>query len=116
MTTAFDAHKKRRLNRVFDVIGFFYPGYCFPARKQGLKRKIAALSSSTVPKPKKVNVLTHRTRPHSIKRTTAIPNTKRIEIAEQAEAIPLASETIPSMTVEASAGLAEESEIKSSKA
>jgi hypothetical protein len=31
MTTTFSAHDKRRLNRVFDVIGFFYPGYCFPA-------------------------------------------------------------------------------------
>jgi hypothetical protein len=31
MTTAFGAHDKRRLNRVFDVIGFFYPGYSFPA-------------------------------------------------------------------------------------
>jgi hypothetical protein len=33
MTTAFGARDKRRLNRVFDVIRFFYPDYCFPARK-----------------------------------------------------------------------------------
>jgi hypothetical protein len=33
MTTAFGARGKRRLNRVFVVIGFFYPDYCFPARK-----------------------------------------------------------------------------------
>jgi hypothetical protein len=31
MTTAFGARGKRRLNKVFDVIGFFYPDYCFPA-------------------------------------------------------------------------------------
>lgn len=51
MTTAFGARDKRRLNRVFDVIGFIYPDYCFPARKQGLKRKMATSSSSTAPKP-----------------------------------------------------------------
>jgi hypothetical protein len=116
MTTAFGARRKRRLNRVFDVIGFFYPNYCFPAQKQGLKRKMAASFSSTAPTPKKVKVLTHRSRPHSIKRIAAIPDTKRIEIAEQAEAIPLASETIPAVMVEVSAGPVEESEIKSSKA
>jgi hypothetical protein len=33
MSTAFGARGKRRLNRVFDVIGFAYPDYCFPARK-----------------------------------------------------------------------------------
>jgi hypothetical protein len=26
---------KKRLNRVFDVIGFVYPDYCYPSRKQG---------------------------------------------------------------------------------
>jgi hypothetical protein len=30
---AFGARWKKRLNRVFDVIGFVYPDYCFPARK-----------------------------------------------------------------------------------
>jgi hypothetical protein len=38
MTTAFGAHGKKRLNRVFDVIGFVYPDYCYPSRKQGKKR------------------------------------------------------------------------------
>jgi hypothetical protein len=51
MTTAFGARDKRRLNRVFDVIGFIYPDYFFPAQKQGLKRKMATSSSSTAPKP-----------------------------------------------------------------
>jgi hypothetical protein len=31
MYNAFDARGKRRLNMVFDVIGFVYPDYCFPA-------------------------------------------------------------------------------------
>jgi hypothetical protein len=30
MTTAFGARGKKRLNRVFDVIGFVYPDYCYP--------------------------------------------------------------------------------------
>jgi hypothetical protein len=29
-TVTFGARGKRRLNRVFDVIGFVYPDYCFP--------------------------------------------------------------------------------------
>jgi hypothetical protein len=36
MIIAFGARGKKRLNRVFDVIGFVYPDYCFPARKQGV--------------------------------------------------------------------------------
>jgi hypothetical protein len=31
MTVAFDTRGKKRLNRVFDVIGFVYPDYCYPA-------------------------------------------------------------------------------------
>jgi hypothetical protein len=40
MTVAFGAHGKKRLNRVFDVIGFVYPDYCFPVRMQGEKGKL----------------------------------------------------------------------------
>jgi hypothetical protein len=43
---------------------------------------MATLPSSTAPKPKRANVLTHRLKPHSLERTTTIPDTKRIEIAE----------------------------------
>jgi hypothetical protein len=50
------------LNRVFDVIGFVYPNYCYPSRKQGKKRKTAASAISVVPKGKKIKVLTHRLR------------------------------------------------------
>jgi hypothetical protein len=35
MTTAFGAWGKKRLNRVFDVIGFVYPDYCYRTRNQG---------------------------------------------------------------------------------
>jgi hypothetical protein len=33
MTLAFRARGKKRLNRVFDVIGFIYPDYSYPSRK-----------------------------------------------------------------------------------
>jgi hypothetical protein len=62
MTTAFGAHGKKRLNRVFDVIGFVYPDYCYPSRKQWKKRKIATSVTSSVSGSKKVKVLTHRPR------------------------------------------------------
>jgi hypothetical protein len=65
---AFGGRKKKRLNRVFDAIGFMYPDYRYPSR--GLKRKSAtfgkdatpAAPSEPTPKRKKVKVLTHRPR------------------------------------------------------
>jgi hypothetical protein len=62
MTLAFGGRGKRRLNRVFDVIGFVYPDYCYPSRKQGKKRKAATLAISATPKGKNIKVLTHRPR------------------------------------------------------
>jgi hypothetical protein len=62
LTSAFGGRGKKRLNRVFDVIGFIYPDYCYPSRKQGKKRKTAASAISVVPKGKKIKVLTHRSR------------------------------------------------------
>jgi hypothetical protein len=59
LTSAFGGQGKKRLNKVFDVIGFIYPHYCYPSRKQGKKRKIAASTISTVPKGKKIKVLMH---------------------------------------------------------
>jgi hypothetical protein len=60
MTLAFGGRGKRGLNRVFDVISFVYPDYCYPLRKQGKKRKAAASAISAKPKGKKIKVLTHR--------------------------------------------------------
>jgi hypothetical protein len=34
LSSAFGGRGKKRLNRVFDVIGFIYPDYCYPSRKQ----------------------------------------------------------------------------------
>jgi hypothetical protein len=60
ISTGFGGRGKKILNKVFDVIGFVYPDYCYPSRKQGKKRKTAASAISSTPKPKKAKVLTHR--------------------------------------------------------
>jgi hypothetical protein len=60
MTLAFGRRGKKTLNKVFDVIGFVYPDYCYPSQKQGKKRKAAASAISVAPKGKKIMVLTHR--------------------------------------------------------
>jgi hypothetical protein len=68
LSAAFGGRGKKRLNRVFDAIGFVYPDYRYPLRGQGVKRKIAssgkvaASAITTEPKGKKMKVLTHRSR------------------------------------------------------
>jgi hypothetical protein len=62
LSSAFGGRGKKRLNRVFDAIGFIYPDYCYPLRRQGKKRKIAASATTVVPKGKRIKVLTHRPR------------------------------------------------------
>jgi hypothetical protein len=61
LSAAFGGRGKKRLNRVFDAIGFVYPDYCYPLRK-GKKRKTVASATTAVPKGKKIKVLTHRPR------------------------------------------------------
>jgi hypothetical protein len=68
LSTAFGSRKNKRLNRVFDAIGFVYPDYRYPPR--GQKRKGAssgkvatsAAPSEPMPKSKKLKVLTHQPR------------------------------------------------------
>jgi hypothetical protein len=64
LSAAFGGRGKKRLNRVFDAIGFVYPDYRYPLRGQGKKRKAATLDTlvGPVPKGKKLKVLTHRPR------------------------------------------------------
>jgi hypothetical protein len=62
LSAAFGGRGKKRLNRVFDAIGFVYPDYHYPLRRQGKKRKIVASVTTAVPKGKKIKVLTHRLR------------------------------------------------------
>jgi hypothetical protein len=62
-----------------DIIGFVYPDYTYPSRKQRKKRKTATSAISAAPKGKKIKVLTHRPRyietamvPKLTERTTSI--------------------------------------------
>jgi hypothetical protein len=62
LSSSFGGRIKKRLNRVFDAIGFIYPDYCYPSRRQGKKRKAATSAIPATPKGKKIKVLTHRPR------------------------------------------------------
>jgi hypothetical protein len=64
LSTSFGGRGKKRLNRVFDTIGFVYPYYCYLLRGRGKKRKTAASATpdEPAPKSKKLKVLTHRPR------------------------------------------------------
>ena len=114
MNIAFDARGKRRLNIVFDVIGFIYPDYCFHARKQGTKRKIATTTSFTASKPKRTKVLTHRSKLHFLEKVVALPSTEKMEVVEYAEATPSALEIIPAAAAEVTVAQVEEIEPENS--
>jgi hypothetical protein len=101
MTVAFGARGKKRLNRVFDVIRFIYPDYCYPTRKQGKKRKVATSASSSVSRSKKVKVLTRR--PRRIQ-TTDVP--------KLSEGVVPATEPGHAMPVEVSTNLTEEPKLE----
>jgi hypothetical protein len=65
LSVAFGNRKKKRLNRVFDAIGFMYPDYRYPLRGQKRKgaapvKDVASAISSEPTLRKKVKVLTHR--------------------------------------------------------
>jgi hypothetical protein len=68
LSAAFGGRKKKRLNRVFDAIGFVYPDYRYPTRGQkrknsaSAKEVASAVPSEPVPERKKIKVLTHQPR------------------------------------------------------
>jgi hypothetical protein len=68
LSAAFGGRKKKRLNRVFDALGFVYPDYRYPIRGQKrkdtafVKEVASAVPSEPAPKRKKMKVLTHRPR------------------------------------------------------
>jgi hypothetical protein len=68
LSAAFGGRKKKRLNRVFDAIGFVYPDYRYPIRGQkrkgtaSVKEVASAAPSEPTSKRKKMKVLTHRPR------------------------------------------------------
>jgi hypothetical protein len=57
LSAAFGGRKKKRLNRVFDAIGFMYPDYRYPLRgrkrKDTTSRKDAASAAPSEPTPKR---------------------------------------------------------------
>jgi hypothetical protein len=98
LSAAFGGRKKKRLNRVFDAIGFMYPDYRYPL--QGQKRKGAtsgkddasAAPSEPAPKRKKVKVLTHRPRfiepaivPEFVGETSLATKAKEPTLAQKTE-------------------------------
>jgi hypothetical protein len=98
LSAAFESRKKKRLNRVFDAIGFMYPDYRYPLR--GQKRKGAtsrkddasAAPSETTPKRKKVKVITHRPRfiepaivPGFVSETSSATEAKEPALAQKTE-------------------------------
>jgi hypothetical protein len=66
LSSPFGGRKKKRLNKVFDAIGFVYPDYCYPIRGQkrkgtaSVKEVASAAPIEPTPKRKKIKVLTHR--------------------------------------------------------
>jgi hypothetical protein len=68
LSATFGGRKKKRLNRVFDAIGFMYPDYRYPLKGQKRKSVTSGKGDASValseaaPKRKRVKVLTHRPR------------------------------------------------------
>jgi hypothetical protein len=68
LSVAFGGRKKKRLNRVFDAIGFVYPDYRYPTRGQKRKDTTSAkeVASAALSEPalkrKKIKVFMHRPR------------------------------------------------------
>jgi hypothetical protein len=68
LSAAFGSRKNKRLNMVFDAIGFVYPDYRYPPRGQkregATSGKVVAAAAPSEPasKRKKLKVLTHRSR------------------------------------------------------
>jgi hypothetical protein len=131
LSAAFGGRNKKRLNRVFDAIGFVYPDYCYPLRGQGVKRKIAAagkVAASAItaePKRKKMKVLTHRPRyiepaaiPEFGEGASSAAKTKEIVPPAQRIEDPATMPKLPSaelVETKAGKGKAEESNIEEIK-
>jgi hypothetical protein len=129
LSAAFGGWSKKRLNRVFDVIGFVYADYCYPLQGQGVKRKIAAsgkVATSAItaePKGKKLKVLTHRPRyiepaaiPKFGEKATSAARTKEIVPSAKSTEEPAVIPKLPSVElVETKADKAEDPKIEITK-
>jgi hypothetical protein len=89
LSAAFGGRKKKRLNRVFDAIGFVYPDYRYPIRGQkrksttSVKEEAATAPNEPEPKRKRIKVLTHR--PRYIEPASVPEFTGEISSASEAE-------------------------------
>jgi hypothetical protein len=129
LSMAFGSRKKKRLNRVFDAIGFVYPDYRYPPR--GQKRKGAtsgkvaasAVPSKPAPKKKKLKVLTHRPRyiemtivPEFGRETSSVTEAKESAPPTQKIEEPAAMPKAPSAKLaEPKTGNIEETRVKGTK-
>jgi hypothetical protein len=120
LSVAFGGWGKKRLNRVFDTIGFVYPDYHYPLRRQGKKRKTAASATTAVSKGKKVKVLTHRPRyiepdvvPEFGEGTSSTAETKQVApIAQSAEELIVVPKVPTVGPAEAKDGAVEEPKVE----
>jgi hypothetical protein len=119
LSVAFGSRKKKRLNRVFDAIGFVYPDYRYPPwgqkRKGATSRKVAASAapSEPAPKSKKLKVLTHR--PRYIEPVVVLELGEKISsTAESKQPIPPTQKTEEPATMP-KASSAEQAEAKTGK-
>jgi hypothetical protein len=105
MSAAFGGRKKKRLNRVFDAIGFVYPDYCYPIRRQkrknitSAKEEAGTAPSEPEPERKKIKILTHR--PRYIE-PASVP-----EFTEKSSSVTEAEKPIRPVTPPAAAGMTE---------
>jgi hypothetical protein len=105
LSAAFGGRKKKRLNRVFDAIGFMYPDYRYPLR--GRKRKDATFGKDTASaapsepasKRKKMKVLTHRpcfiepaTVPEFVGETSSVAEAKKLTPAQKIDELAVVPE------------------------
>jgi hypothetical protein len=99
LSAAFGGRGKKRLNRVFDAIGFVYPDYHYPLQRQGKKWKTIASAITVVLKGKKMKVLTHQPRyiqpavvPEFVEGTSSTSEVKQaspnVQSAEEAIVVP----------------------------
>jgi hypothetical protein len=128
LSAAFGGRKKKRLNRVFDAIGFMYPDYRYPSR--GQKRKSAtfgkdaapAAPSEPAPKRKKVKVLTHRPRyiepadvPEFGGETSSATKAEESALTQRNEELATMSKASPAKSGEPKAINIEEAEVEKTK-
>jgi hypothetical protein len=101
LSAAFGGRKKKRLNRVFDAIGFVYPDYRYPTRGQkrkdtaSAKEVASAAPSEPAPERKKIKVLTHR--PRYIEPATVpefVGETSSVTEAKEPTPLPIVEEPV----------------------